>query len=133
MEDFSLWSAQFPKSLSPSMNFFVGCAANHSLYQCLFSYNLQSYIDSSACQLHEYQIGTVPKLKAVFIILLVGTVFKVVSKRQTHSKKLNYSTFFGRENRPKGHRMGLTQWISIGTNCVFYWIEIYRILQFSFL
>ena len=25
--------------------------------------------------------------------------------------------------------MGLTQWISIGTNCVFYWIEIYRILQ----
>ena len=25
--------------------------------------------------------------------------------------------------------MGLTQWISIGTNCIFYWIEIYRILQ----
>ena len=22
--------------------------------------------------------------------------------------------------------MGLTQWISIGTNCIFYWIEIYR-------
>ena len=33
------------------MNFFVGCAANHSLYQCLFSYNLQSYIDSSASQM----------------------------------------------------------------------------------
>ena len=29
----------------------------------------------------------------------------------------------------EGHRMGLTQWISIGTNCVFYWIEISRILQ----
>ena len=25
--------------------------------------------------------------------------------------------------------MGLTQWISIGTNSIFYWIEIYRILQ----
>ena len=25
--------------------------------------------------------------------------------------------------------MGLTQWISMGTNCIFYWIEIYRILQ----
>ena len=25
--------------------------------------------------------------------------------------------------------MDLTQWISIGTNCIFYWIEIYRILQ----
>lgn len=25
--------------------------------------------------------------------------------------------------------MGLTQWISIGTNCIFYWIEIYMILQ----
>lgn len=35
---------------------------------------------------HEYKIGTVPKLKAIFIILLVGTVFKVVSKGQTHSK-----------------------------------------------
>lgn len=25
--------------------------------------------------------------------------------------------------------MGLTPWISIGTNCIFYWIAIYRILQ----